>query len=386
MRLVPLLALFAAASPSPAIAGALPDAIVARVDGEPVAAREVATRARADDATPTAALDAVVQEVVLARAARASGVAARPDVAAQLAAARHRIAVTHLIDEEILRGVTVTRADVEAAFHARADQVRLSMVTRDRREEAAEVLVRLRTGESLLDEAKKSPDPEVASRSGVLGWFARGDLAPELARVAFSAPLLTPAGPVALPKGFAVVVVHERKIGTDEAFAAQERTIAEQVVDAKRQQALARWLASLRARRHARVDDAFLAETGERAEPTAVERQHVVATADGIVLRYADVAGPLLDAARKAGSSTASIDMKRRLTMELLDRRLLEREAVVRGMERRPAFRRELTVAERRVLAAAYAREVGPERAAELRRAADVVVHTDVLDALTASR
>src|SRR5512136_589474 len=94
--------LLAAMSASPG------DAVVARVESEPITVGEVASRAQAAGISPLEALEGVIQEALLARAARAEGFAARPEVKAQLDAERRRLALQRLVEKEILPHIKVS--------------------------------------------------------------------------------------------------------------------------------------------------------------------------------------------------------------------------------------------------------------------------------------
>src|SRR6266496_6789889 len=124
------------------------DAVVARVGGEPITVGDVSARAKAAGLPPMAALENVILETVCAQAARADGFATRSDVRAQLEAERRRLAVKHLLEVVVYPTIVATDAEIEAAFHARADQVRLSMVVRATPGEALAALQRLLQGGS----------------------------------------------------------------------------------------------------------------------------------------------------------------------------------------------------------------------------------------------
>jgi len=338
------------------------DAVVARVGGEPITVGDVSARAKASGLPPMAALENVIQETVCAQAALADGFAARSDVRAQLEAERRRLAVQHLLEVLVYPTIVATDAEIEAAFHARADQVRLSMVVRATPGEALAALQRLQHGGSLLDEAKQSSDPVIQAKSGILGWVARGALVPELARLAFEAPLLTPVGPIEVPKGFAVAVVHERHFGEDAALARDEPSLRRIVELSKRDDAAERFVSELRRKRQAKVDREFLARTGDRAEASREELDHPVATAGTVSVRYDEIAAPMTVAVgdtSHGASGRAPLEMKERLAWQLLDQRLLVDEALARRMDRGPELARALHVIERAVLADAYAWTAG---------------------------
>ncbi|GEJ57087.1 peptidylprolyl isomerase [Anaeromyxobacter diazotrophicus] len=277
-------------------------AVVARVEDEAITSDEVAARAQDAGLPMLAALEAEIREVLLAQAARAEGLQREPELAQAVAAARRQLAVESLLEAEVWRAVRVTRADLVPPFHAREDQVRLSLVLRATREEAERSLARLRGGESLIDEAKGSPDPIIQSKSGVLGWVARRNLAPALAEAAFAAPLDTPTGPVQVAKGYTIFVVHEREIADEARLPEADPELRAEAEHRLRQAALERYVAGLR-QRQARADQR------QKGPPAALD-----------------------------------------------DQALLEREALARGHGRGPEVEAQLQLFERKALARALAR------------------------------
>lgn len=254
-------------------------AVVARVEGEAITSDQVAARAQDSGLPLLPALEAEIREVLLAQAARAEELEREPELTQALAAARRQLAVESLLEAEVWRAVRVTRADLVPPFHAREDQVRLSLVLRATREEAERSLARLRGGESLIDEAKGSPDPLLQSKSGVLGWVARRNLAPALAEAAFSAPLDTPTGPVQVAKGYTIFVVHERELADEARLPETDPELHAEAENHLRQAALERYVAGLR-RRQARAGQrpkgpaAAAAEDSKLLEREALARGH----------------------------------------------------------------------------------------------------------------
>lgn len=335
------------------------DPVLARADGEPITAAQVTARAEEMGLPALAALETTIREILLARAATAEGLAHDPEVRARLEAERRRLATQQLLETEVYPSIRATDAEIDALYHLRADQVRISMAARSTRPEAEAVLARLRAGGSLLDEAKESPDPLLQAKSGVLGWVARGELVPALSQAAFSAPFDTPVGPIPVPKGFAVIVVHERQVGSDSKMAAELPELRQKAALSKREPAVEQFLAKLRKQRHARVDSAFLERTGDRLDASPDDLERVVATAGTLTVRYADVTGPLRQIGDGTATARASAETKHRLCWTLLDRKLLEDMAVARGANSTPQVVRALRRFERRVLALAYVRKLG---------------------------
>jgi parvulin-like peptidyl-prolyl isomerase len=242
---MPCLLLLAALAAVPA------SAIVARVGTDPVTAGEVLARAHGAGLPPLAALETLVREAAIARAARDQGLDRAPEVVGAVEAERRRIAARRLVEAQVVARLDASDAEVADVFHGRYDRVRLSLVVHATHAEAEAALARLRAGAPLIDEGRASSDPVVASKAGVLGWVARGSLAPPLARAAFTAPMLELVGPVPVAAGYALVLVHERHLGTEAQLAAERESIRRAVVAGKRDGAVARYTAQVAARRKA---------------------------------------------------------------------------------------------------------------------------------------
>ena len=240
------------------LAAVTPDAVAARVGPEVISAADVANRAQRAHQAPGAALDDMVTEALLAVAARSEGMARQPAVRARIDAERRRLAAERLLELEVLAHVKVTDREISEAFHATADRVRLSMVVRATEEEARATLGRLHDGAALIDEARSSLDPVGRSKSGVLGWFTRSQLAPAVAKAAFSIPLAQPSDPVPLDKGFAVLVVHEREIGKDAALRQDASELREALQSARRGERATQFLHALRRKGDPRASDTDL--------------------------------------------------------------------------------------------------------------------------------
>ena len=344
--------LVAAAAPS--FAGE----VVARAAGEPITVGETLARAQEAGIPPLAALESLVQEATVLRAARAAGVGDRPELKARLAVERDDLELQVLLEKVVFPTIPVTDEELRRAFHGEADRVRLSLVVRDSLEEATASLDRLRQGASLIEEAKASPEPIVRDSAGVLGWVERRELAPELASAAFSAQLLVPTGPIAVRKGYAVILVHERVLGDERQLPRQASELARVVRLGKREEATRRLVGSLRRQGKARVEPAVLARFRDASSSPAP--QAVVARAGALKVTAAE----LKAAAGVAGMAPALADRHRKtdayqeLAWQLLDRKLLYAEAERRGIDRDPEVARALAPLERRALTEAYLRDV----------------------------
>ena len=158
-----------------------------------------------------------------------------------------------------------------------------------------------------------------------------------------------------MPKGFTVIVVHERQVGSDSKLAGPAGRAAAEggACEARAGRRAVPGEASQAG--HARIDTAFLERTGDRLDATAEDLERAVATAGALTVRYADVTGPLREVGGDGtGTTRASTETKQHLSWTLLDRKLLEEAAMARGAQNTPQVARALRRFERRLLAVAY--------------------------------
>jgi parvulin-like peptidyl-prolyl isomerase len=159
-----------------------------------------------------ALLEAFLEERVLVLEARSRGF-----VAAGAAPADEQRAVRRMLYEEVLATTTVTHAEIAAYYRHHKDEFRVPETATVRQilvasiNEARDIRRRLQRDpknfEILARTHSRSPE---AGQGGLLGSFARGELPPELDKVAFS---LTPGSQVeivATPYGQHVVRVDSR--------------------------------------------------------------------------------------------------------------------------------------------------------------------------------
>lgn len=216
--------------------------IVARVNGAPITLteyRDTATRlslqtfnplTQSPDTLQDLALQTLIeQELILQAASDANIVITETDVDAELerlkANAPNDAAWQTWLDEnnytepivrDLLRDSLITsrlRDQIAAGLDGEIMQVHARHILVATLDEANQLLVRLRNGEDFAALASMhSLDSTTSAQGGDLGWFVQEELIePELARVAFSAPLGQPTGPVQTSLGYHILLTLERE-------------------------------------------------------------------------------------------------------------------------------------------------------------------------------
>jgi len=262
-----------ASSPSPH-AGEI---VVARVDGVPILASEVARQARLAGASPRVALDSLIEMEVLTGEARRRGLAAAPDA---IDSAR-RAAVGRLLEEAFERAFgsrTVPEPELLARYqqqkrrfvhpenrrvvHALAAASESSPEAQRKAEARAHALANAATGRTLDAEsfgslARSYSDAGMQLHVEELGTARSGDTVEPFARAAFE--LLRPgstSGVVATSFGYHVILLVAIEPALDRSFADARAEILAEALHELRTREFERFMADLERGHHIVVDPA----------------------------------------------------------------------------------------------------------------------------------
>jgi parvulin-like peptidyl-prolyl isomerase len=141
---------------------------------------------------------------------------------------------------EIDDKATVARGEVEEYYRQHKakfvmpDSVRLLQIWTDWKQPSAkskieEALAKLKSGTPFFDVAYRYSDDDYRVVGGDYGWVHKGQLAPELEKLAFSAPLKTLVGPIHTSFGWHILRVEEhlpeRQLPVEEARPKIEETL-----------------------------------------------------------------------------------------------------------------------------------------------------------------
>jgi len=196
-------------------------AVLATIDGTPVTWGEVKHLlgdevASTDIDTRRRAVNALVDQRILIRKARAAGLEQDP-----VYQARYREYMkTRLINlhrANLASEFTPTDAELEAYYEANRDKImtpefrKVQFVIVETEEEAKDLKQKLDAGEMTMYEAAKghSIDPGAKQNLGEIGWQSRGKGWPELDEVIFSLGPGEIGGPVKTPAGWNLLLVQD---------------------------------------------------------------------------------------------------------------------------------------------------------------------------------
>ncbi|MGY2049381.1 peptidylprolyl isomerase [Methylobacterium sp. JK268] len=216
------LALPAAAQTPPAPA---PDTVVARVNGAPVTAGDLAVAA--DD--PALSLPGVSEEQkkgllvdymvdlkLGAQAAEKAKIAESPDFTRKLAYFRDKLLLDEYLEREAKKAVTQEAAhklyDDTVKTMKPEEEVHARHILVDNEADAKKIAARIKGGEDFAKvAAETSKDPGSKAEGGDLGWFTKERMVPAFAEAAFKLEPGKVSDPVKTQFGWHVIKVEEKR-------------------------------------------------------------------------------------------------------------------------------------------------------------------------------
>jgi peptidyl-prolyl cis-trans isomerase SurA len=160
-----------------------------------------------------------------------------------------------VLQRELESKMTVPESEVRAEYEARiADYTREPSVTLqeilvkgdDAREKAEALVARARAGEDFAELARSSSQGPTAASGGDLGTLARGDLSPDLQKVAFALAAGSVSDPIAQAGSYRILKVVERKDGSVVPFAEAREEITRRLSQQRMTTAYDEYVAGLR--------------------------------------------------------------------------------------------------------------------------------------------
>ncbi len=220
LALVPLTASAQETQPDPGR-----DPVVATVDGDDIRLSEVIdTRSQLPLQYQSMPIEVMFPGLVerlidmrlVAREARANGLADDPDVRRELAQIENqiisRVFLTRRIDAMITEDVVQSRYDEHIAALPPDEEVSARHILLETEEDALAVIVRLQDGADFVELAAEESIGPSADRGGDIGYFGRDNVVPEFADAAFALePGQISETPVESEFGWHVIKVDDRR-------------------------------------------------------------------------------------------------------------------------------------------------------------------------------
>jgi peptidyl-prolyl cis-trans isomerase C len=217
---------------APAPAGPPPNAVVATVNGQEITGADLAAyietlppqyRSIPLDQIMPQLVERLIDQKLLAEAARKSGVADRPEVKKRL-----QLITEGLLQEAYLQGEIGPKLSDERlreeyqrriALEPKREEVRARHILLKTREVAVAVIAEIKGGADFAEVAKKKSTGPSSRNGGDLGFFAREQMVPPFSAAAFAlkAGEVTQE-PVQTQFGWHVIKVEERRVAGSRAF------------------------------------------------------------------------------------------------------------------------------------------------------------------------
>lgn len=211
-----------AATPAPAPS---PDTVVAKVNGAPITAGDLAVAADdpalslpgVDEAQKKGLLvDYMVDLKIGAQAAEKAKVGENPDFARKLAYFRDKLLLDEYLEREAKKAVTpqAERALYDETVKAMKpeEEVHARHILVDNEAEAKKIAARLKAGEDFAKvAAETSKDPGSKAEGGDLGWFTKERMVAPFADAAFKIEAGKISDPVKTQFGWHVIKVEEKR-------------------------------------------------------------------------------------------------------------------------------------------------------------------------------
>ena len=261
-----------AAAPAPAPS---PDTVVAKVNGAPITAGDLAVAADdpalslpgVDEAQKKGLLvDYMVDLKIGAQAAEKAKIADNPDFVRKLAYFRDKLLLDEYLEREAKKAVTpqAERALYDETVKAMKpeEEVHARHILVENEDDAKKIAARIKGGEDFAKvAAEASKDPGSKAEGGDLGWFTKERMVAPFAEAAFKLNAGQVSDPIKTQFGWHVIKVEEKRVKPVPTFAEMKEQV-EQYITRKTQQDLI-----LKLREAAKVERTAAAPAEPKAEP-----------------------------------------------------------------------------------------------------------------------
>lgn len=352
-----------------------PPGVIATVNGEdvPLAAVErslarthsTQSAGRPAEADLDRLLFRVVNDVLIAQEARALGLDQEPPIPESVADFRRERAVNQLERAEIWSQAIPTQEEIQKTYEDKYRRVTFRVMTAYEREQAVAMVTDLEQGADFLAMvAERSVDP-YRVREGLVDDIARIDLQRSVADLVFSIEPGQIAGPVQTDLGWSVVRLENRRTADPERFTEIEplvRSVVQQQKARERRTALAE---TLRAHFEVKINRDVVESiqpqrlADARLLPTEVDSGAIaVRIGDNLVITGEEYSRALLSRWKGVRSEDAARAAAPIVLDRLIEAKLVEAEALARGLDRSPETEQSVAAFENELLLERYLDEV----------------------------
>ena len=160
-------------------------------------------------------VEQLIDQMLLARAAKAAGLGQRPSIAMSLLNQERAVLAEAYLRDSISK--RVTQVEVEAAYKTNyidadpVQEVRAGHILVETEEKALELKAQLDAGADFATLATENGTDGTATQGGDLGWFAHSEMVPEFADAAFAMEPGAVSDPIQTSFGWHLIRMDEKR-------------------------------------------------------------------------------------------------------------------------------------------------------------------------------
>jgi peptidyl-prolyl cis-trans isomerase C len=160
-------------------------------------------------------VEQLIDQMLLARAAKAAGLEQRPSIATSLLNQERAVLAEAYLRDSISK--RVTQVEVEAAYKTNyidadpVQEVRAGHILVETEEKALELKAQLDAGADFATLATENGTDGTATQGGDLGWFAHSEMVPEFADAAFAMEPGAVSDPIQTSFGWHLIRMDEKR-------------------------------------------------------------------------------------------------------------------------------------------------------------------------------
>jgi peptidyl-prolyl cis-trans isomerase C len=240
-----------------------PSAILARFDGETITKddflKKVGTLPKALQRVAMSKKEDLIEDMAaehfLLKEAERQGLEREPDVKEMLQKAHQKIIIAKLVDKEVDKRIAISDEDVSQYYEFHKEEfvtpllLNASHILVPTEEEAIAVKATLDTGVDFEEVAKQRSTDATAQRGGDLGYFQRGQFAPEFERAVFELKIGEISGPVRTRFGYHVIRLNDRVEPKIRELASVKKVVEERLLSEKRSKYFREYITRLKGNR-----------------------------------------------------------------------------------------------------------------------------------------
>jgi peptidyl-prolyl cis-trans isomerase C len=215
-------------------------------------------------------LDNIINKEVLYQEAVKKGLDKTPEFTKKIEDLKKDMLAQEIFKNEILDKVQVTDQEVKDYYEKKKEdlttisQIRASHILVKTEADAQKAVARLAKGEKFADVARSlSIDKASGKEGGDLGYFGRGQMAPEIERAAAGLKIGEVSEPIKTQAGFEIIKVTDKKKGPVIEFERIKDRLRQNLLAEKQKELFDKYLAGLKSAYKIEINKELLAKPAE---------------------------------------------------------------------------------------------------------------------------